>query len=135
MSSAKTSPLPQHRNLDLIHLLQYRQPAAAVVSILHRISGLLLFLALPLFAWLLQKSLISPLSFAEFRAALVPWWARAILLVLLWAWFHHVAAGLRFLWLDLSHRTDKVTGKRTALGALVFGLVLTLLCAAQLFAR
>src|SRR6478609_3063703 len=71
------SPRPKYLNL-----LQIRMPAPAVVSILHRISGALLFAALPVLLWWLQQSLVSPDSYASYRSLFSGWLFKIIALVM-----------------------------------------------------
>jgi succinate dehydrogenase / fumarate reductase cytochrome b subunit len=86
------------KNLDLLHI---RLPIGGVVSILHRVSGVLLVLALPLAFLLLQQSLRNPESFARVVALLGSVPARAFLLFITILLAHHFLAGVRHLLLDL----------------------------------
>ena len=65
-----------------------------------------LFLFLPLLLWLFQSSLTSPDSYVRYRAAFANPLVKLILIGLLWAFLHHLLAGLRFLALDLHYGTD-----------------------------
>lgn len=95
-------------NLDLI---KFRFPLPAVASILHRISGVGLFLLIPLLLWLLERSLASPEGYAELRVTLAqPLW-KLILLVTLAALLYHLVAGIRHLLMDL-HIGDTLAGAR-----------------------
>ncbi len=84
-----------------LDLRAIRMPPGAVASILHRLSGVLLFLAIPLLLWALERSLAGPEGFEALRAALAPWPVRLLAVVLLWALTHHLLAGVRFLLMDL----------------------------------
>jgi len=86
------------KNLDLLHI---RLPIGGVVSILHRVSGVLLVLGLPLAFLLLQQSLRSPEDYAQVVARLSSQPARALLLLTTILLVHHFLAGLRHLLLDL----------------------------------
>jgi len=113
-----------------LNLFEIRLPVPALVSILHRLSGLALFLFLPYLLWLLQASLSSPASFERYRAVLANPFAKLILIGLLWAFLHHLLAGLRFLALDL-HWGSELAAARTSsrlvlIGALALTLVLGL---------
>ena len=83
-----------------LDLRAMRWPPGAVASILHRASGLLLFLAIPLALWVLERSLAGPEGFERARAALSSGPARLALAALAWALAHHLAAGVRFLLMD-----------------------------------
>lgn len=133
---------PEFRN---IHALQdlptYRLPPAGWVSILHRISGLLMFLLLPFILWMFDKSLSSEFSFEIFKAAFnvgigfVPGWLiKLVTLAIIWASLHHLIAGLRHLWMDVSHSAvSKEFGKSSAVTVLVISIALTVVLGAKLF--
>ena len=97
-----------------LNLTQIRLPVTAIVSILHRLSGLLLFLALPLFIYALQQSLHSPESFASLIGQLDSFPVKTILAILLWGLFHHLFAGLRFLFLDIEMGIQRQQARKTA---------------------
>ena len=105
--------------------LRIRLPIPGLLSILHRISGLGLFLFLPLLLWLFQSSLTSPDSYVRYRAAFANPLVKLILIGLLWAFLHHLLAGLRFLALDLHYGTDLPTARATSWVVLVAAIVLT----------
>ena len=108
-----------------LDLFKINLPVPGLVSILHRISGLGLFLFLPLLLWLLQSSLTSPDSYARYRAAFAHPLVKLILIGLLWAFLHHLLAGLRFLALDLHYGTDLPTTRANSWLVLVAAIVLT----------
>ncbi|MFM7973403.1 MAG: succinate dehydrogenase, cytochrome b556 subunit, partial [Betaproteobacteria bacterium] len=117
-------PRPTYRNIHITQILQYRLPPAGIVSILHRVSGALMFLLLPFIVWLLDVSLSSEISYEQFTAAFgvgigfVPGWlAKLVVLALIWAYLHHFIAGVRHVWMDMSHAA--VTKARGAASAKV----------------
>ena len=133
---------PEFRNINALQdLPTYRLPAAGWVSILHRISGLLMFLLLPFILWMFDKSLSSEISFETFKAAFnvgigfVPGWLiKLVTLAIIWASLHHLIAGLRHLWMDVSHSAvTKEFGKSSAVTVLVISIALTVLLGAKLF--
>jgi len=134
---------PEFRNINFFRdLPTYRMPPSAVVSILHRVSGALMFVLLPFVIWLFDTSLSSEISFARFRSAFqhgigfVPGvLIKLVTLALIWAYLHHLAAGLRFLWLDVSHRSvNREFGcYKSGRVVLVVSLVLTVILGAKLF--
>lgn len=134
---------PLHRNVGIFQLIPYvlRFPASAWVSLLHRISGALLFLVLPLCVWVFDASLSSEHSFAKlvgiFRDGLgiVPgWMLKLLVLVVLWSFLHHLIAGLRFLVLDVHHASvEKVRAQYSAKWVLVLSVGLTLSLGAKIF--
>lgn len=124
---------PQIRNLQLTHLYRYRLPWAGVVSFLHRISGLLLFLGTPFLLYLFQNSLATESTFASYKAVVSHWSAKLVLLGLIWAFVHHALAGIRFLLLDLHVGIGKDAASLSARVVLIAGIAVTLVLALKLF--
>jgi succinate dehydrogenase / fumarate reductase, cytochrome b subunit len=132
---------PEFRNINaLTDLPTYRLPAAGVVSILHRISGLIMFLLLPLLVWMFDTSVSSEISFAKFSAAFtvglgfVPAvLVKVVVLGLIWAYLHHLIAGVRHVYMDVCHAVSKEFGKSSAVVTLVLSLSLTAALGAKLF--
>ena len=112
------------KNLDLATI---RLPLAGKVSILHRISGVGLFLCLPLLLWLFSASLTSVESFADFKAVASSLPVKIILAGLLWSFIHHFCAGIRFLLLDLHVGIEKEAARKSAGIVLVVSIPLTLI--------
>ena len=129
------------RNINaLTDLPSYRLPAAGWVSILHRISGAVMFILLPFILWIFDRSLTSELSYEGLTASfaqgvgVVPGAAlKLVALVLLWAFLHHLFAGMRHLIMDATHRVTKGFGRSSAQATLVLSLALTALLGAKLF--
>lgn len=125
---------PEFRNIHVTQIARYRLPLAGLVSILHRISGALMFLVgLPFVLYLFQQSLTSELSFDAYRAIVSHWFAKLVLLGLIWAYLHHFCAGIRFLILDLHVGVAKEQARTSASVVLGVSLVLTLLVALKIF--
>lgn len=119
---------PKHLALHQIKL-----PLPGLVSILHRISGLLLFAALPVLLLMLQYSLNSIETFTQLQQALSHPSAKLAMLGLLWAFLHHFFAGLRYLAIDM-HLIDNLKQARDSSKAvLVTSLLLTVLLGAKLW--
>lgn len=134
MSDSASKPRPQFRNLSISQILSYRLPLAGKSSILHRVSGALLFLCLPLVILpLFALSVTSPESFAAMKAYTANPVCKLVLLVLLWGYLHHFCAGIRYLTLDLHIGNDKITAQKSA--GIVFGvsLALTIVFGLKLF--
>ena len=104
---------PETRPIFL-NLVKIRQPVTALVSIAHRISGVLLFLSIPLFIWMLERSLHSPESYAQLLALLDLAMMKLFLVLFAWAAAHHFFAGVRFLLLDIEWGVDLATARKTA---------------------
>ncbi len=126
--------------MRLLDALQYRLPLAGVVSILHRVSGALMFVLLPFVIWMFDTSLSSEVSYERFTAAFVAglgvvpgWGVKLVALALIWAYLHHAIAGLRHLWMDVTHSVTKEQGRSSAVATLGLSLFLTLGLAGKLF--
>ncbi|MDY0330743.1 MAG: succinate dehydrogenase, cytochrome b556 subunit [Thiomonas sp.] len=118
---------PVYRNIHITQIVTYRLPLAGIVSILHRVSGAVLFLALPLVLWVFDDSLRSADSFAAIAQFLSHWFVKLILLGLFWALMHHLVAGVRHLWMDAFHAVSKAQGLQLAIITLAVSLGLTAL--------
>jgi succinate dehydrogenase cytochrome b subunit len=108
-----------------LDLFKIRLPVPGIVSFLHRVSGFGLFLFLPLLLWLLQSSLSSPDSYVRYRAAVANPVIKLVLIGLLWAFIHHLLAGLRFLALDLHYGADLAHARASSRVVLVAAILLT----------
>lgn len=132
---------PEFRNINAFtDLPTYRMTPAAIVSILHRGSGLFMFLLMPFIIWMFDTSISSEYSFARFTSAFhigigfVPGFIiKLVALVLIWSFLHHFFAGLRHIRMDIFHTVSKEAGRSTALWTLVLSLTLTVALAAKLF--
>lgn len=141
LTSSSRPKRPEFRNINAFNDLPgYRWPLAALVSGLHRASGLIMFLLMPFIVWMFDTSLSSEISFARFTAAFnsgigfVPGIiVKLAALALIWAYLHHFFAGLRHIRMDIFHTVSKEAGKSTAQLVLVLSLSLTLVLGAKLF--
>ena len=119
---------PKHLALHLIKL-----PLPGFVSVLHRISGLLLFLALPLLLLMLQYSLRSIETYTQLLAVLAHPLVKLMLLGLLWASLHHFCAGLRYLVIDLDYGVKLAQARASSKAVLTVSLLLTVLLGVKLW--
>ena len=133
---------PEFRNIHaLTDLPTYRLPPAGWVSILHRISGAIMFILLPFIIWMFDTSISSEISFSRFTnvfsvgmLGLPGFLWKLLALGLIWAYLHHFTAGLRHLWMDISHKAVELQfGKSSAKVVLTISLTLTALLGAKLF--
>ncbi|MDR3428464.1 MULTISPECIES: succinate dehydrogenase, cytochrome b556 subunit [Silvimonas] len=108
-------------------LWQIRLPLPGIVSILHRASGALMFVAIPFVLYALAGSLSSAEHFEAFRACIGHPIVKLLLLVLLWGFLHHVCAGTRFLFLDVHKGLDLPTARLTSKLVLIVSLALTVI--------
>jgi succinate dehydrogenase / fumarate reductase cytochrome b subunit len=143
MAESKNSKRPEFRNIHVTDIVSYRLPPAGIVSILHRISGVLMFLLLPFVVWMFDTSVTSEVSYDQFASVFVAgcadgllpgWFFKLIALGLIWAYLHHFIAGVRHLIMDLNHdAVTKSSGHNTALVTLVLSVALTAALGARLF--
>ncbi len=133
-------PRPEFRNIHVTDLRNYRLPPAGIVSILHRISGAILFLLLPFIIWMFDTSITSEISYESFRSAFVAgigfvpgWFVKLVALALIWGYLHHFIAGVRHLWMDVTHSVTKEFGHSSAVFTLAASVLLTLALGAKLF--
>ncbi len=131
---------PQFRNIHVSQIVAYRLPPAGIVSILHRISGVLMFLLMPFIIWMFDASVTSEVSYGVFKAAFaagvgfVPgWFVKLVVLALIWAYLHHLIAGIRHLWMDATHAVTKQFGHSSAIATLAISVLLTLALGFKLF--
>lgn len=128
---ARRAAVRKPTNVGMDQLLGHYLPAmapAAQVSILHRASGVLMFLVgIPFVLYLLSHSITSEESFQQYSAVVQSWFGKLVLLGLIWAFCHHLCAGIRFIILDLHFLTEKPQAMRSALVVLGVSLVMTAL--------
>jgi succinate dehydrogenase / fumarate reductase cytochrome b subunit len=113
--------------------MEIRLPIAGVASILHRISGIGLFLLLPLLIWLLELSLRSADSYQVLQAVTANPLVKLVLLGLLWAFLHHFCMGIRILLIDIHVGVEKAKARASAKAVLAVSLVLTLILGVKLW--
>jgi len=132
LSQRRTEPgkslkLPKNRP-KYLNLLRIKQPAPAMVSLLHRITGALLFFpGIPAFLCGLEMALSSPEKYARLQAILTSPLAKVGLLVSLWFFVHHFCAGIRFVALDLHYGIELEQARLTSKVVLVAGVIITVL--------
>ena len=132
MANAATKKArPKYLSLASI-LFEIRLPLPGWVSILHRVSGALLFVGTVWLLFILDRSLSSEAGFESVRHYTSLPVVKAALLVLVWSYSHHFCAGIRFLFLDIHKGIDKDSARRTSIVVIVAGLALTALFGARL---
>lgn len=97
---------PMRQRPKNLNLLTIRLPINAIVSIMHRMSGMALFLLLPLLLWALNASLASEQSYLGLTDIFSSAVAKAFMIALSWPFFHHFYAGLRHLAMDVHWMTS-----------------------------
>jgi succinate dehydrogenase / fumarate reductase cytochrome b subunit len=117
-----------------LNLIAIRQPLPAIVSILHRITGALLFaVGIPLLLWFVQRSLASPDAFDAAMRPLTSPFGKLVLLGLVWGYVYHLLAGLRHLALDLHAGIELAPARSSAAVLLVVSVLLLIVIAVRLW--
>ncbi len=120
-------------NIDMGSLFAYQFPLPAVTSILHRISGLIVFLMIPLLLWILDQSLSSLDSFEQLQECMSGFVAKFILWGTLSALFYHLIAGVKHLIMDMGIGEDLSGARVGAWIVLVLSIFTALLLGAWLW--
>ena len=97
-----------------LNLLKIRLPTTGIVSFAHRVSGFLLFLAIPFAIYLLELSVSSASGFRQSLDMLQQPLMQLIMLIAVWALVHHFLAGIRYLFLDFDIGVDKAGSNLSA---------------------
>lgn len=121
------------RRPKYLNLFEIKLPLAGIISILHRVSGVGLFLMLPFLVWLLELSLQSPESFQALRAVAAHPLIKLLLIGLMWALLHHFCMGIRILLIDIHIGVDKMSARSSAKMVLAVSLPMTLIVGAKLW--
>lgn len=127
------SQRPEFRNIHVSDLRNYRLPLAGKLSILHRISGLGLFLFLPLIFAVLVAMFKSEANFDIAYGILSNPVVKIIAIGLIWAIMHHSIAGIRYILIDVHYKVSKEGAHQTALVVMVVSLILTAVFAVKMF--
>ncbi len=117
-------------NLDLLTI---RFPITAIVSILHRLSGVILFLSIPILLCVLSCSLSTSDNFDSIVSFMQNFWVKLITFTILSAALDHFIAGLRHLVMDLGFGEEKTSGKVVAKVMLAVAIVIILIMGAWLW--
>ena len=125
---AKTRTRPVFRNIGFADLVHYRLPLPGIASIVHRVTGIALFVCLLFLLAMLQMSLRSEAGFDAFRS--IVWanpFAKVVLIGLLFALVFHLVAGLRHLVQDTTLWMELSAGRASAFAAFAISIALTAL--------
>lgn len=140
MAAEPLKQRPVYRNIHISQIAGYRLPPAGLVSILHRVSGVVMFLLMPFIIWMFDTSVTSEISYDSFRSVFIAgafgipgFLFKLLALGLIWAFLHHLIAGVRHLWMDMTHAVDKAFGRSSAIVTLVLSVLLTLALGFKLF--
>ena len=117
-----TSKRPVHLDLPKIKL-----PIGGIISILHRATGIYLFLSLPFLLYLFGQSLQDAAGYAAASDTLHTFWGVMLLFGLIWSFLHHFLAGIRYLLIDVDYGVEKDQARQTAWAVAVAGPVLAVI--------
>lgn len=131
MSESSTSR--RFTNIHVLQIIRYRLPAAGVVSILHRVSGAMMFLLLPFILYLFDLSITSEISFDSLKGFTSHWFVKLLILALSWGYLHHFCGGIRHLIMDAHIGLSKEEARKSAHMVFIVSVPLTLLVALKLF--
>jgi len=130
----KTAELIKKNRPKYLDLTEIKLPLPAFVSILHRVSGVGMYLVgIPFGLYLLQASLASEQGYADAGAIADHWFVKLILFGLLWAFLHHFCAGIRYLALDLHLGGELQQARNSSYAVFGASLLLTVIFGAQLW--
>lgn len=115
-----------------LNLMSIRLPLPGILSILHRVSGAVLFLLLPVFLWLFESSITYRDAFALFKTYAAHPLVKLILLGLVWLYLHHFCAGIRYLLLDMHKGIDLESARLSSKIVFAVSIALTLIFGAIL---
>ena len=120
-------------NIHVLQIIRYRLPAAGVVSILHRVSGAMMFLLLPFILYLFDLSITSEISFDSLKGFTSHWFVKLLILAVSWGYLHHFCGGIRHLIMDAHIGLSKEDARKSAHMVFLVSVPLTLLVALKLF--
>jgi succinate dehydrogenase / fumarate reductase cytochrome b subunit len=120
MQQAKPRPV-------FLNLMQIRLPVAGVMSIIHRITGVVMVLSIPLLVYLLDLSLSGSQGFADAAALFGNLLVKLVLFLFIWGLMHHLLAGIRYLLIDIDIGVEKPLFRQTAWAVIVAAPVLALI--------
>jgi succinate dehydrogenase / fumarate reductase cytochrome b subunit len=133
MSDLTRDDHKEYRNIHITQVVAYRLPLSGIVSIMHRISGAVLFLALPFLLWIFHLSVISETSYGQLAGMMSHWYVKIFLLALAWGFVHHLCAGVRYILLDFHYGLSKESAHSSALVVYAVSLLMALAIGLKLF--
>ena len=120
MQQAKSRPV-------FLNLMQIRLPVAGIMSIIHRATGVVMVIAIPLLIYLFDRSLAGEAGFAAAAALFGNGLVKLLLFLFLWGLMHHLLAGIRYLLIDIDVGVDKPLFRQTAWAVIGAAPVLALI--------
>jgi len=130
---SESSTQRRFTNIHVLQIIRYRLPAAGVVSILHRVSGAMMFLLLPFILYLFDLSITSEISFDYLKGLTSHWFVKLLILAVSWGYLHHFCGGIRHLIMDAHIGLSKEEARKSAHVVFWVSVPLTLMVALKLF--
>lgn len=130
---SESSTQRRFTNIHVLQIIRYRLPAAGVVSILHRVSGAMMFLLLPFILYLFDLSITSEISFDYLKGFTSHWFVKLLILAVSWGYLHHFCGGIRHLMMDAHIGLSKEEARKSAHVVFWVSVPLTLMVALKLF--
>ena len=111
----------------ILDLTTIKFPVTAIASITHRITGVAVFVALPVLLWMMDRSMASPESFSDLKQLMNSPLSKLVLWAILSALLYHFVAGIRHLVMDMGVGETLEGGRRGAFATFIATAVLILL--------
>ena len=115
-----------------LNLIRIRLPLAGIASFAHRVSGVLMFLAIPFLVYLLHLSASDETGFQHVQAMLSETVTKLFVLLIAWSVYHHLLAGIRYLLIDVDIGVEKSAARVSALIVLVAGFLCAMITGVML---
>ena len=129
----EATPTKRFTNIHITDILRYRLPVSGIVSILHRVSGAMMFLMLPFILYIFELSITSEISFAVLQGFVRHWFVKLLILGISWGYLHQFCAGIRHLVMDAHIGLSKEGAAKSARSVFFVSIPLALLVALKLF--
>ena len=110
-----------------LNLFKIKLPLTGIISFIHRVTGVLLFLAIPFCIYLLQRSLQSEMGFNDVADLLNQPLMILVQVIIVGSLLYHLFAGIRFLLMDIDIGHDKKSAERSSWMVILATLISCLL--------
>lgn len=116
-----------------LNLFKIKLPVAGMISIFHRMTGVLLFLAIPISLYLLRLSVTDGESFQKAVSLMLYPITRFFILLIIWSFVHHLMTGVRFLLIDMELFLDRKASRVSAWGVVIIEAIVMAIIIKGLF--
>lgn len=110
-----------------LNLFKIRLPIGGIMSIIHRATGVFMFVALPVLIYWLVQSLSGPEGYAQTADSVHSFLGVVFVFLVLYSLSHHLLAGIRYLLIDIDLGVEKEIARQSALAVVVAGPILGLI--------